>query len=160
MRHTEQELAIKYIQSPIGKLGIIANDNAVVQVLWPNEKSKIKVEQKDTPVLEQAANELEEYFSGKLKKFSVKTSPEGTEFQKSAWKALQKIPHGKTISYQQQAANIGDAKKARAVGMANGKNPIPVIIPCHRVIGKNGSLTGFGGGLKIKQKLLDLESAS
>ena len=149
---------LKYIQSPVGKLGIVANDNAIVRILWPNEKMKDEVVQQDTPVLKQAAYELEEYFSGSLKKFSVKTAPEGTVFQKSVWAALKKIPHGKAICYQQQAANLGDAKKSRAVGAANGKNPIPIIIPCHRVIGKNGKLTGFAGGLKTKEFLLVHES--
>ncbi len=89
--------SIKYIQSPIGKLGIIANDNVVVRVLWPNEKAPTYVVEKDNAVIKTAADELKQYFSGKLKKFSVKISPEGTEFQKSAWRALQKIPHGKTV---------------------------------------------------------------
>ena len=107
---SEKSYAIKYIESPIGKLGIVANDNAVVEILFPGEKTKSKALEKDTPVLKQAASELKEYFAGKLKKFSVKLAPQGTEFQKSAWKALTKIPHGKTASYQEQAAKLGMRK--------------------------------------------------
>jgi methylated-DNA-[protein]-cysteine S-methyltransferase len=113
--------------------------------------------QPDSPV-RQACRELKEYFEGTRKSFDVPVMLNGTAFQVKAWRALLKIPYGKTRTYQQQAVKVGGAEKARAVGMANGKNPIPIIVPCHRVIGKDGSLTGFGGGLDTKRYLLDLES--
>ncbi|MFI5092471.1 MAG: methylated-DNA--[protein]-cysteine S-methyltransferase [Candidatus Acidiferrales bacterium] len=102
--------------------------------------------------------QLEEYFDGKRKEFDLQLILEGTEFQLLVWHNLQKIPYGETVSYGQLARRIGSPEAARAVGLANGSNPIPIIIPCHRVIGSNGNLTGFGGGLPIKKKLLALES--
>ncbi|MCH5265858.1 MAG: methylated-DNA--[protein]-cysteine S-methyltransferase [Lachnospiraceae bacterium] len=108
-------------------------------------------------LLRQACQELEEYFAGKRKVFSVPLSVHGTEFQERVWKELQKIPYGTTCSYGQLAAAIGKPKACRAVGMANNRNPLPIFIPCHRVIGSNGKLVGYGGGLDIKEKLLKLE---
>ncbi|MBP6689750.1 MAG: methylated-DNA--[protein]-cysteine S-methyltransferase, partial [Hyphomonadaceae bacterium] len=108
-------------------------------------------------IIDQARRELDQYFAGKLTTFKVKVDPQGTEFQRKAWAALQAIPYGETRSYAQQAKAIGSPKATRAIGAANGRNPIPVIIPCHRVIGANGSLTGFGGGMERKQILLELE---
>jgi methylated-DNA-[protein]-cysteine S-methyltransferase len=102
--------------------------------------------------------QLRAYFSGELKTFDLPLAPEGTEFQLLVWNSLRTIPYGETISYAQLAHNIGNPKAVRAVGLANGCNPIPIIIPCHRVIGSDGSLTGFGGGLPNKKKLLALES--
>ena len=102
--------------------------------------------------------QLEEYFDGKRKEFDLPLILEGTEFQLLVWRNLQKIPYGETVSYGQLARRIGSPEAARAVGLANGSNPIPIIIPCHRVIGSNGDLTGFGGGLPVKKKLLALES--
>lgn len=101
--------------------------------------------------------QLDEYFAGKRKKFELKLNPIGTEFQKKAWKALESIPFGKTFSYQEQAIKVGNKNYTRAVGGANNKNPIPIIIPCHRVIGKNGDLTGYAGGIEFKKYLLSLE---
>ena len=102
--------------------------------------------------------QLQAYFDGELREFDLPLAPEGTEFQLRVWNTLRAIPYGETISYAQLAQKIGDPKAVRAVGLANGSNPIPIIIPCHRVIGSNGSLTGFGGGLSNKKKLLALES--
>jgi len=102
-------------------------------------------------------NQFESYFKGELTSFDVKFNISGTSFQKKVWQELEKIEYGETISYGEIAKRVGNPKAARAVGMANSKNPIPIIIPCHRVIGKDGSLTGFGGGLEIKQYLLELE---
>ena len=110
-------------------------------------------------VRERAEKQLAEYFQGKRREFDLQLSPEGTDFQKSVWKGLSKIDYGKTISYGEQARRIGNPKAMRAVGGANGKNPIAIIIPCHRVIGSNGTLTGFGGGLNAKTFLLNLEKS-
>ena len=115
------------------------------------------MEQSDTPTLRKAAQELSEYFAGNRKEFDIPLNPKGTDFQKSVWNALCTIPYGKTMSYGQVAAQIGNPKASRAVGMANNKNPIPILIPCHRVIGANGKLVGYGGGIWMKQKLLELE---
>jgi methylated-DNA-[protein]-cysteine S-methyltransferase len=108
-------------------------------------------------ILKQAVKELEEYFLGKRKTFSVPLNPKGTEFQMKVWKELGQIPYGETISYEELAKRIKNPKAVRAVGAANGKNPLWLIVPCHRVIGKNGSLTGYAGGLSVKKKLLSLE---
>ena len=105
----------------------------------------------------QAAAELGEYFAGDRQTFDVPLAPRGTEFQLAAWLALRTIPYGETVSYGEQARRLGDARKARAVGAANGRNPLPIIVPCHRVVGANGHLTGFGGGIECKAWLLDHE---
>lgn len=145
-------------ESPIGKLTLASNGEAITQVEFEDNRYPLPEHPRgDDKILRQARKELDAYFAGKLKDFTVPVAPEGTEFQKKAWKALQKIPYGQTRSYGQQAKVVGNPSASRAVGAANGRNPIPVIIPCHRVIGSNGSLTGFGGGMKRKQFLLDLE---
>jgi methylated-DNA-[protein]-cysteine S-methyltransferase len=115
---------------------------------WQNENS---------PVLRETAKQLRAYFAGKLENFDLPLGPVGTKFQVGVWNRLCDIPYGETISYGQLAKQIGSPKASRAVGLANGSNPIPIIIPCHRVIGSNGKLTGYGGGLPIKEKLLALE---
>jgi len=145
-------------ESPIGKLTLASNGEAITQVEFEGSRHPLPEHPRgDDKVLKQARKELDAYFAGKLKTFTVPVAPAGTEFQKKAWKALQKIPYGATRSYGQQARAIGAPQASRAVGAANGRNPIPVIIPCHRVIGANGSLTGFGGGMERKKFLLDLE---
>jgi methylated-DNA-[protein]-cysteine S-methyltransferase len=148
-------------ESPIGKLTLASNGEAITQVEFEQSRYPLPAHPRgDDKILKQARKELDAYFAGKLKAFTVPVAPEGTAFQKSAWKALQKIPYGATRSYGQQAKVIGKPAAVRAVGAANGRNPIPVIIPCHRVIGSNGSLTGFGGGMERKQFLLDLEQGA
>jgi methylated-DNA-[protein]-cysteine S-methyltransferase len=114
----------------------------------------------ETETLKMAAGQLMEYLQGKRKVFDILLAPEGTVFQKKVWGALLTIPYGETSSYGKLAENIGKPGAARAVGMANNRNPIPVIIPCHRVIGADGSLTGYGGGLSMKERLLALEKAT
>ncbi|WP_431733585.1 methylated-DNA--[protein]-cysteine S-methyltransferase [Fusobacterium necrophorum] len=116
-----------------------------------------EMEEKRTELLEEAERQLQEYFAGRLQHFDLPLHPQGTEFQKKVWKALMSIPYGETRSYGEIAKQIGKEKAVRAVGGANHVNPISIVIPCHRVIGKNGSLTGYGGGLKIKETLLTLE---
>ncbi len=152
----------KILETPVGKLQIIASGNGLRYVLSKNhfyKKSEGLVEKSDHPVLLKTEKQISEYFAGKRKEFDIKLDMRGTVFQIKAWRELQKIPYGKTISYGEQAARIGDAKKARAVGAANGRNPLLIIVPCHRVIGSSGALTGFASGLDMKQKLLELEKS-
>lgn len=145
-------------KSPIGTLTLVSDGKALTHLEFENNKYPApKFPRGDDKVLQKARKELDDYFAGKLKSFTVPVRPEGTEFQKRAWEALQKIPYGATRSYGQQASAIGRPKAVRAIGAANGRNPIPIIIPCHRVIGADGSLTGFGGGVPTKQFLLELE---
>ncbi|MEZ5958625.1 MAG: methylated-DNA--[protein]-cysteine S-methyltransferase [Hyphomonadaceae bacterium] len=144
--------------SPVGPLTLTSNGKALVQVEFEGGKYPLpRYELGADKIIDQTRRELDQYFAGKLRDFKVKVAPQGTEFQRKAWAALQTIPYGETRSYAQQAKAIGSPKATRAIGAANGRNPIPVIIPCHRVIGANGSLTGFGGGMERKQILLDLE---
>src|SRR5258708_7786546 len=151
----------KVLKTPIGELTLISENEKLKYVFFENgvDKKILKnaVNKKD-PVLEETARQIRAYFDRKRSDFTIPLSPSGTPFQLKVWEVLNKIPYGKTISYGEQASRLGDAKKARAVGAANGKNPIPLIVPCHRVIGKSGHLTGFGGGLKIKQFLLHFEA--
>jgi len=154
------------MNTPCGEL-ILAVDEAgaLVRVVFPNEHAdwaKEAVAKRHT-LIEDAGrcahvvSQLEEYFQGKRNHFDLTLRPEGTDFQRSVWQALQSIPFGKTITYKELAVRIGNPSAVRAVGRANGSNPIPIIIPCHRVIGADGSLTGFGGGLPLKEYLLTLE---
>ena len=150
------------IDSPIGTITLVADDDALVEVHLPDEKVPSTIAAEDTApaehaVLAQAAAELGEYFAGERQTFDVPLAPRGTEFQLAAWQALRTIPYGETVSYGEQARRLGDARKARAVGAANGRNPLPIIVPCHRVVGANGHLTGFGGGIECKAWLLDHE---
>lgn len=156
------ELACKDFNSIVGKLRIIANRKALVAILWEKEKRKRpffpQLNRDDFhPILNIAETELLEYLSHARQKFTVPFELIGTDFQINVWKALQQIPYGSTSSYKQIAENIGNPKSVRAVGGAIGKNPLSIIIPCHRVIGSNGTLTGFAGGLEVKTKLLEIE---
>jgi methylated-DNA-[protein]-cysteine S-methyltransferase len=149
------------IASPIGPL-LLAGDKDRLQFL-SFASSRRAVAPRPDWVLDESAFEdvkrqLEAYFRGELKEFDVRLAMEGTEFQLRVWSELRAIPYGETISYAQLAGRIGNSKAVRAVGLANGSNPIPIIVPCHRVIGSDGSLTGFGGGLPTKKMLLELES--
>jgi methylated-DNA-[protein]-cysteine S-methyltransferase len=139
------------------KLGIAEEDGFISNVFFVTSKAPDCFEEKETPLLKKAAGQLKEYFDGKRKVFDLPLAPRGTSFQKKVWKALQGIPYGQTRCYGEIAAKVGNPKASRAVGMANNRNPIAIIIPCHRVIGKDGSLTGYASGLKNKQALLDLE---
>ena len=155
-----------FYEFPPGMLGIAEADGFVTGVFFA-ENGKIPAglsapgyEKKESPLIKKTAFRLERYFAGKLKLFDLPLKPAGTDFQKSVWNALLEIPYGETRTYSEIAAQAGNPKACRAAGMANNKNPIVIIIPCHRVIGKDDSLTGYGGGLKIKQYLLDLEKNS
>lgn len=147
---------VYYYETKIGKIGIVENGTAITEMYFGENISK-GVNIIETPLLKKANQELQEYLTGKRKIFDLPLAPQGTEFQQKVWKALQEIPYGKTCSYKYIAENIGNIKACRAVGMANNKNPIPIFIPCHRVIGSNGNLVGYAGGLDIKEKLLEIE---
>jgi methylated-DNA-[protein]-cysteine S-methyltransferase len=152
-----------YYQSPFGKLLLIGNDGILEELHFPDaaEQELIAEDcQYDETVFNEVLRQLAEYFAGNRQVFDLKIVPKGTPFQKRVWQELQKIPFGRTASYGEIAERVGNAKACRAVGMANNKNPIPIIVPCHRVIGKNGSLVGFGGGLDLKRQLLNLENDS
>jgi len=148
---------IFFYNTAIGKIGIVESDNKITHVYFDKEIEVKDVVLKETPLLKEAGKQMQEYFEGKRKTFDLPLAPIGTEFQQSVWKALQTIPYGETRSYGEIAKNIGNPKAARAIGMANNKNPISIFIPCHRVIGSNGKLVGYGGGLHIKDHLLNLE---
>ena len=157
------QLYNKKIQTPVGQLTLVAHDQALVAVLWENDDpTRVKLsesfEQNDHPLLAEVEKQLAEYFAGQRTQFNIPLDFQGTAFQKSVWSALLQIPFGETRSYKQIAESIGNVKAVRAVGAANGKNPISIIAPCHRVIGANGKLVGFAGGLKNKDILLNLES--
>ena len=141
------------IDSPIGTLGLCARDGYLVRIVFGGTD---ETEYTD-PVLYAVRDELNEYFAGVRREFNVPMMPEGTEFQKKVWQALIEIPYGETRSYSEIAEKVGSPKAARAVGMANHVNPIPVIVPCHRVVGKSGKLVGYAGGLDMKTTLIELE---
>lgn len=145
-----------YIESPIGTIEIQSNESGICEVTFVAEK---RFESHETPILLQCAAELQSYFAGERQHFDVKLSAKGTDFQHNVWEKLQEIPFGTTQSYMDIARQLGDSKKVRAVGMANGKNPIAIIVPCHRVIGGNGNLIGYAGGLWRKEWLLKHEGA-
>jgi methylated-DNA-[protein]-cysteine S-methyltransferase len=151
----------KSMESAIGVLKLVGSDRGLAGVLWEHDDSLQQfgavAEDPRHPVLVQAQQQLDEYFSGSRKRFTVPLDFTGTEFQNKVWNALRTIPFGETRSYGAIAHQIGSSKAVRAVGAANGRNPIPIIVPCHRVIGADGTLTGFAGGLEIKARLLALE---
>ena len=148
-----------YYKSPIGNLIIMEEENAIIKLCFKEQEiTNIKdIQEFETPLLKKAKKQLEEYFEGKRKKFDLALRLNGTSFQNKVWRALLNIPYAKTCSYKDIAKNIGNENASRAVGNANNKNPLPIFIPCHRVIGSNGKLIGYAGGLDIKIKLLELE---
>ncbi|MCL2050665.1 MAG: methylated-DNA--[protein]-cysteine S-methyltransferase [Lachnospiraceae bacterium] len=153
----------KIYKSPIGPLTITVNEIAVTGLHFGGKTEKSlaqKEEGRKNPLIEKALSQLEDYFAGRLKEFDLPLEAIGTEFQKRVWQNLLKIPYGETKSYREIAEMSNSPKGFRAVGMANNRNPIAIIIPCHRVIGADGSLTGFGGGLSLKEFLLRLEGHS
>ena len=175
---------IKYVETKLGKIGIVEENGKIVKIVIKNGYDKCKnnkeenikkknkenniidnsiiidnniYEERDTKLLLEAKKQLEEYFEGKRKVFDLPLEQEGTAFQKRVWEALENIPYGETRTYKEVAKMIGNEKASRAVGMANNKNNIPIIVPCHRVIGSNGKLVGYALGLDMKKYLLDLE---
>ncbi len=149
-----------YYKTKIGKIGIAENEGFITNVFFGKSVVPKSFELEETPLLKKAAEQLDEYFAGKRKDFDLPLATEGTLFEKEVWNALLTIPYGQTKTYGQIAEQIGKPKTCRAVGRANGLNPISIFIPCHRVIGTNGKLTGYAGGLDIKKILLSLENKS
>lgn len=159
------EFTCKLMPSPVGMLTLVARGSALAAVLWEREReNRVRLgplsEDNFHPVLLETEKQLNEYFAGERSQFDLPLDFQGTEFQKQVWQALLEIPYGETRSYGQIALSIGNPKSVRAVGAANGKNPISIIAPCHRVIGASGALTGFAGGLEVKARLLALEGHS
>lgn len=159
------------LDSPVGRLVIVATDKGLHALAWPDKQGKGKRGKRDDlaerarrepdhPVLVETRKQLGEYFAGRRTDFDLPLAPQGTAFQMRAWRELRKIPYGSTISYAEQARRVGDIRKARAVGTANGSNPISIVVPCHRVVAKSGALAGFGGGLENKKYLLELEATA
>ena len=170
---TQKEEGVMFyaeMESPVGGLRLVGDERALRQVWFldgkpacgkgtehRHRKAPEKEWVRDERPFSEAMRQLRAYFAGKLREFDLPLEMEGTEFQLSVWRELRRIPYGATASYLEIARRIGNAKAVRAVGLANGQNPIPIIVPCHRVIGSDGSLTGFGGGMENKRKLLELE---
>jgi methylated-DNA-[protein]-cysteine S-methyltransferase len=157
-------LACKTIASPVGKLKLVASDQGLVAILWENDSPRRVrlselIAEEQHPVLLEVERQLGEYFAGTRKTFSIALDMRGTRFQKDVWEALLAIPFGETRSYAQLARQLGNPRATRAVGAANGRNPVSIIVPCHRVIGSSGKLTGFAGGLDTKARLLSLEKS-
>ncbi|MBK7106570.1 MAG: methylated-DNA--[protein]-cysteine S-methyltransferase [Ignavibacteriae bacterium] len=147
---------VTYIKSPIGQIKLSAEENFITSILFVFDDTEMEAENVN-PVLTQCKKELAEYFIGKRNEFTIPIKQEGTEFQQKVWNELLKIPYAKTVSYNFIAESLGDKKSIRAVGVTNGKNQISIIVPCHRVIGSDGSLTGYAGGLWRKKWLLNHE---
>jgi len=159
------EYYYKEMDSPVGKLKLVGSDKGLAAVLWEDDDPRrinVRTYTENTthPVLLDAQRQLEEYFAGERSLFSLPLDLIGTEFQKAVWRALSTIPYGETRTYTEIARQIGNEKAVRAVGAANGRNPISIIVPCHRVIGSSGDLTGFAGGLEAKASLLSLEGVT
>jgi methylated-DNA-[protein]-cysteine S-methyltransferase len=153
-------MSYAHLESPIGTLLISGDAGGLQQILFSTNGRPARPDpawQEDYSALGDVIRQLRAYFAGELENFALALAPQGTPFQQKVWSELQKIPYGETISYGELARRIGNPNASRAVGLANGSNPISIVIPCHRVIGSNGKLTGYGGGLPIKEKLLALE---
>ncbi len=147
-----------YYKTPIGTAKIVGDENGIIAVTVIDGAIEISAEIPE--ILQDCVQQLDEYFNGTRKQFNLKLNPQGTDFQKRVWKKLLLVPYGKTLTYLQQSKQLGDAKAIRAVASANGKNPIWIVIPCHRIIGSNGSLTGYAGGIWRKKWLLEHENPS
>ena len=147
------------LETKVGKICIIENGTEITNLDFYDDIIEEAV-QNDTPLIREIKQQLDDYFSGKRKNFELPLAPKGTEFQQKVWNALRNIPYGETKCYSEVAQIVGNAKASRAVGLANNKNPIAIIIPCHRVIGKSGKLVGYGGGLEKKEILLNIEKSN
>lgn len=161
MRQSVGEIRYTYCDGLLGTMLLAADQGGLRSINFPTSKRAQQPQAhwlEDRAFFSETIRQLRAYFEGGLKEFDLPLAPEGTEFQMRVWQSLRDIPYGETISYGQLAARLGNPKASRAVGLANGSNPIPIIIPCHRVIGSNGSLVGYGGGLENKKILLELES--
>jgi methylated-DNA-[protein]-cysteine S-methyltransferase len=159
------QLTSRTYESPVGVLTLVAGERGLRAVIWPHGRlDRVGLAGKtltpgEAPVLDLTAGQLAEYFAGARTTFDVPLDLHGTPFQLAAWRALAEIPYGETRTYAEQADRIGRPTAVRAIGAANGRNPVSIVLPCHRVIGSDGSLTGFGGGLDVKASLLELEGA-
>lgn len=158
-------LPARTIPSPVGSLTLVAGQGALIAILWPDDRAgRVALptvqERPDEPVLVEAATQLDQYFARRRDRFDLPLAPRGTPFQQRVWAALRTIPYGETRSYAAIAAQIGHPGAVRAVGAANGRNPLSIVVPCHRVVGSNGHLTGFAGGIAAKRHLLDLEAGT
>ena len=149
--------SIFFYQTDAGKIGIMENGSAITQLFFAGEAFQVDAVENETVLLKEAGKQLLAYFSGQLQNFTIPLSPAGTEYMNRVWDYLCAIPYGQVRTYQQIAQTLGNARAARAVGLANNKNPIPIFIPCHRVIGTNGKLVGYRGGLPLKKRLLAME---
>ena len=159
---TPKRHVYKRVSSPVGKLTLVATDEGLAAILWENDRPnrvRLNLDVEDTrhAVLVEAERQLEEYFAGRRKRFALPLDMSGTAFQRDVWNALLTIPFGETRSYAEIARQIGNPAAVRAVGAANGRNPLSIVAPCHRVLGSTGALTGFAGGLDVKAQLLVLE---
>ena len=163
MNNSAPRHVYKRMSSPVGTLTLVATDQGLAAILWENDRPhrvrlNLAAEQNGHPVLVEAERQLAEYFAGRRKQFALKMDVSGTPFQRKVWNALLTIPFGETRSYRQIAEQIGNPRAVRAVGAANGRNPLSIVAPCHRVVGSTGTLTGFAGGLDVKARLLAFES--
>ncbi|MBD9436587.1 methylated-DNA--[protein]-cysteine S-methyltransferase [Pseudoxanthomonas sp. PXM03] len=155
-------ILFRHLASPVGTLTLAATDDGLHAIEFPRNRhpaNRAEWTEGQHPVLDLAARQLDEYFAATRRAFDLPLAPRGTDFQRTVWLALAGIAYGETVSYAQLAQRVGKPTAMRAVGAANGRNPLPIVLPCHRVIGADGSLTGFGGGLPTKQFLLELEGA-
>jgi methylated-DNA-[protein]-cysteine S-methyltransferase len=150
-------MSCKYLESPIGVLRLVSIDGQLARIEFENQHSDDGHRENRDDVLGECARQLTEYFAGRRREFSLPLDPGGTPFQQSVWQQLRGIPYGEARTYRDIARAIGKPSAVRAVGAANGRNPLPIVVPCHRVIGSNGQLTGFAGGLEAKAFLLRLE---
>lgn len=144
----------------IGQIGISEADGKITNLFFENDKLPDNITVSETAVLKDASSQLRQYLCGELESFSLPLAPKGTDFMKKVWKSLCEIPYGKVASYKEIALKVGSPKAARAVGLANNRNPIPIFIPCHRVVGSDGSLVGYRGGIQVKEQLLFIEMRS
>ncbi len=167
LRKLPDEVYLDRVSTPVGRMVLIASAQGLHALIWEREPKTAEERRifermasgRGFRTIVEAKQQLRDYFAGKRKGFDLPLKLEGTDFQKRAWRELQRIPYGRTISYGEQARRLGESKRARAVGSANGKNPLSIIVPCHRVVGKNGKLGGYGGGLPAKRLLLALEES-
>jgi methylated-DNA-[protein]-cysteine S-methyltransferase len=161
---TQKRHVFKRMPAPVGTLTLVATDDGLAAILWEADRPgrarlDLDAEESGHPLLVETERQLEEYFAGRRKQFTLKLDPSGTHFQRTVWSALLTIPFGETRSYAQIARQIGKPMATRAVGAANSRNPISIVVPCHRVVGSTGALTGFAGGLSVKAHLLAFEGA-
>lgn len=148
---------ICYFSTAIGKIGLVANETAVLRLLFDGETDSEQPMERSTALLQDAGGQLLDYLAGRRRQFALPLAPTGTAHLRRIWDAVSAIPYGQTRSYRQIAAALGNPRSARVIGLANHRNPLPIFIPCHRVIGSDGQLTGYRGGLPLKQTLLELE---